>query len=569
MRIERDLAPLSSPFDLVVIGGGITGVCVAREASGRGLRTLLVEKGDFGQGTSSATSKYIHGGIRYLETYEFGVVRESLRERRILGLAAPHLVSRTRFVMPAWKWSKPGAMLIGAGVVLYDALSYDKNRDAPKSLRMPHPSWVSKKRLLRESPWLNGTDLHGAWAYPDTLNIHPERLLLAFLQTAVQSGTVALNHTKAVGFVTESLPDGSLPGGSLAVRGLTVEDGLTGETHTVHAKVVVNCGGPWMDLVLQSLPKKMGVGIQRSKGVHLLTKELGGTNAVFVRAPDGHHAIVSPWQGYSFIGPTDTAITDLPDDVAANGADVDLILNTVNATSTKKLSSADVVATAVGIRPLIVEEGKDSYSTSRRAELYDHSKAGVANLWSIGGGKWTTARGLAEDTIDTLLGTAALKSVRTHTFPSRSIAVFGAFGWATDAQPFLEAAARTRTELDVNGESRLHLARLYGTEHDRILDLVAADASLGARISDRRGCLDIGAQVVFAVTHEAACTLGDVLHRRLVLGTLGPVPNEELETIAALMAPLRGWSADQQRAEVVFEAERRDRLHAAILEAKG
>ena len=563
VRIERDTEALAGSFDVVVIGGGITGVCVAREAAGRGLRTLMVEKGDFGQGTSSATSKYIHGGIRYLETYEFGVVRESLRERRILGLAAPHLVSPTRFVMPAWKWSKPGAMLIGAGVVLYDMLSYDKNKNAPKSLRMPHPSWVSKKRLLREVPWLNGNDLHGAWAYPDTLNVHPERLLLAFLQTAVQAGAVAMNHTKVTGFVTDANSDGST-----AVRGVVLEDALTGESHTVRSKVTVNCGGPWMDLVLQVLPKKLGVAIQRSKGVHILTKALGGSNAVFVRAPDGHHAIVSPWQGHSFIGPTDTAITDHPDDVAASGDDVKLILSTVNATSNTKLTVDDVAATTVGIRPLIVEEGKDSYSTSRRAELYDHTKAGVTNLWSIGGGKWTTARGLAEDTVDTLVASDPLKGVRTHRFPSRSIAVFGAFGWAADALPYLEAAARSRTELAVDPESRLHLARLYGTEHDRILDLVAAEPALGGRISHRPGCLDIRAQVVFAVTHEAACTLGDVVHRRLIVGTIGPMTNDELTDVASLMAPLRGWSADRTRSEVDREIERRDRMRSTILSAR-
>ena len=564
MRIERDIAALERPFDVVVIGGGITGVCVAREAAGRGLRTLMLEKGDFGQGTSSATSKYIHGGIRYLETYEFGVVRESLRERRILGLAAPHLVSPTRFVMPAWKWSKPGAMLIGAGVVLYDLLSYDKNRNAPKSLHMPHPSWVSKKRLLREVPWLNDRDLHGAWAYPDTLNIHPERLLLAFLQTAVQAGATALNHVRAAGFVTDNAPDGSL-----VVRGVEVHDQLTGQTHTVRAKAVVNCGGPWMDLVLGSLPKKLGVGIQRSKGVHILTTELGGTDAVFVRAPDGHHAIVSPWQGYSFIGPTDTAISDHPDDVAANGDDVNLILQTVNATSTKKLSVDDVQTTTVGIRPLIVEEGKDSYSTSRRAELYDHTKGGVRNLWSIGGGKWTTARGLAEDTLDTLLSSDALNGVASHSFPSRSIAVFGAFGWAADAQPYLEAAARSRSELDVDPASRLHLARLYGTEHDRILDIVAAEPLLGRRIAERRGCLDIGAQVVFAVTHEAACSLSDVIHRRLVLGTLGPTTDDELVAVAKIMAPLLGWSDTQLHEQIAAEQQRRDSIQHAIRAGRG
>ncbi|MEX1104806.1 MAG: FAD-dependent oxidoreductase, partial [Ilumatobacteraceae bacterium] len=155
MRIERDLSRLdgtgpAAAFDVVVIGGGITGVCVAREAAGRGLRTLLVDKGDFGHGTSSATSKYIHGGIRYLETYEFGVVRESLKERRVLALAAPHLVSQQRFLMPAWRWSKPPTALIGAGVLLYTGLGFDRNRHMPDAMKIPLPRWVPRTQLLRD-----------------------------------------------------------------------------------------------------------------------------------------------------------------------------------------------------------------------------------------------------------------------------------------------------------------------------------------------------------------------------------------------------------------------------------
>ena len=203
MRIERELSRLNGSFDVIVVGGGITGVCVAREAAGRGLTTLLVEKGDFGGGTSSATTKYLHGGIRYLETYEFRVVRESLRERRVLGFAAPHLVQQKRFLMPAWSWSKPSTPLIGAGVGLYSVLGFDANRGAPESLRVPPPHWLSRKKLLAAVPWLDPAELQGAFAYTDTLNLHPERLLLAFLKSAVAAGATALNHMAAVGFVTE------------------------------------------------------------------------------------------------------------------------------------------------------------------------------------------------------------------------------------------------------------------------------------------------------------------------------------------------------------------------------
>jgi len=563
VRIERNVSELSRPFDVVIVGGGITGVSIARETAGRGLRTLLVEKGDFGEGTSSATSKFIHGGIRYLEQYQFAVVRESLRERRILGLAAPHLVNQTRFVMPAWKWSKPGAPLIGAGVALYRALGFDSNKDAPDSLRVPNPRWLSKETVLRDIPWLNGDQLQGAWAYHDTMNVHPERLLLAFLQSAVSSGAVALNHMRADGFVTAARGQETL------VEGVHLVDSLTGERHTVRSRTIVNAGGPWMDLVLGPIGRQLGVGVNRSKGVHLLTRALGGSDAVFARARSGHHVIVSQWQGHSFIGPTDTPMGDTdPDDVAVDATDVRLILDTVNDTisptsATGPLTEEDIEAVTVGIRPLVLEEGKgDTYKASRKAELYDHGERGVHHLYSIGGGKWTTGRAIAVDVAEKLLASPALEGVATHHFDSTRLAAFGTFAWAEDAEPFLEQAARSRPELGMSHDVRLHLARLYGTEHERVLDLVAADHSLGRRISERAGVLDIAAQAVFAVSDEGARTLGDVLHRRLVIGTFGPATDAELFTVADLIHPLLGWDDATRAAQISIEQRQRLALEA-------
>lgn len=544
MRLERPIDALASSYDLVVVGGGITGICVAREAAGRGLRVLLVEKGDFGGGTSSATTKYIHGGIRYLEQYEFGVVRESLRERRVLSLAAPHLVHPVRFLMPAWRWSKPSAPLLAAGVLAYDALAFDKNWGVPPSLHMPKPRWLSKKKVLAAVPWLQPDQLQGAFAYPDVLNIHPERLLLALALSAVERGAVLVNHARADSFLLRPAARGT------EVHGVVVVDELTGRRHEVQARAVVNAGGPWMDVVLRSVPRDLGVGVQRSKGVHLLTRPLGGDDAVFARAPSGKHVIVSPWEGHSFIGPTDTPVDDEPDDVRAASDDVSLILDTVNATTTTPLTRADVRHVTVGIRPLVKQQGADSYSTSRRHELYDHANSGVANLWSIGGGKWTTGRALGEHVLDVVLAAPALAGVRTREFSSRRTPVHGAFAWASDAGPYLQGAQRSRPELGLPADVRLHLARLYGTDHDAVLDLVAAEPSLAARVSDRPGRLDIAAQVVYAVTHESALRIGDVIDRRLVLGTLGGVTAHEVARVADLMAPLLGWDDTRRAAEI-------------------
>jgi glycerol-3-phosphate dehydrogenase len=560
MTIERDIGRLADPYDVIVIGGGITGVCVARETAGRGLRTLLVDKADFGHGTSSATSKYIHGGIRYLETYEFGVVRESLRERRVLALAAPHLVSQQRFLMPAWRWSKPPTTLIGAGVGLYAALGFDRNRQMPEAMRLPLPRWLSKQRLLRAVPWLDRDELQGAFAYHDTFNTHPERLLLEFLKSAVEAGAIALNHVEATGFVLDDEPQLD---DRVVVRGIEVVDRLTGRHHAVRGRTVVNAAGPWMDLVLQRLHKPLGVKVNRSKGVHLLTSPVGGAgvaDTVFARARSGQHVIVSPWQGYSFIGPTDTAVDDTPDTVRADHHDVDLILQTVNDTIADgfpRLTHDDIAATTVGIRPLIVDDSKSSYTTSRRHELYDHASAGVHNLWSIGGGKWTTGRALGEETALALMRSEALRGATLRPFDSRRLGVHSSFGWAHDPQPFLDAVLRSSVGAQLGDATRLHLARLYGTAHTRILDLVDQSPDLGRRLSDDPRRLDIAAQAAYAVTDESACTLADVIDRRLVIGTLGTVSRTEIERVALVVGPLLGWSIEQTSAAVEAELGRR------------
>ncbi|MEO1062948.1 MAG: glycerol-3-phosphate dehydrogenase/oxidase [Actinomycetota bacterium] len=553
MNLTPDRSALDRTFDLAVVGAGITGVCLAREAAARGRSVVVVDQGDFGSGTSAGITKYLHGGIRYLEQYDLRVVRESLRERRIMSLAAPHLVRPTPFVLPVWSWSKPGRLLLGAGVATYDALSFDRNREAPPSLRIGHPRYLTRAATLAAVPWLDPTDLRGAFVVTDTLNVHPERFLLALLSDAVALGAVALNHTAVEGFATRP---GA--GDDVAVTGIETVDRLDGVRRTIRAAQVINAAGPWMDEALRPLGRELGVGVVRSKGVHVLTRPLGGPgrvdHAVLARARSGRHVVVSPWQGRSFIGPTDTPIDDHPDDVRAAADDVAEVLATVNSClgpHEAPLDQNDVEHATVGIRPLVVEEGKDTYSASRRHELYDHADRGVRGLWSIAGGKWTTGRGIAADVLDRVLGPDAS--------PTERRTVSGGPGWAAEPTGHFETALGSRPELGLPARTREHLARLYGTAHERVLDLVAEDPRLGEPISSRPGCDDIGAQVVLAVSAEAARTLGDVIDRRLVLGTLGPVTPVEVDRVARLAAPLLGRAGDERRLaddEIVRRAAR-------------
>ena len=551
---------------MLVIGGGITGVCVAREAASRGLRTALLERDDFGSGTSSATTKYIHGGIRYLEQYDVAVVRESLRERRILALGAPHLVEQTQFIMPAWRWSKPPTPLLGAGVLLYDALSFDRNVAAPDSLRIPHPKWLSKSALLKRVPWLDPDGLQGGFAYHDTLNLHPERLLLAYAQSAAAAGAVLVNHVSVDSFVGRDVS------GDFLVDGVRAVDRLSGRSLEVRARVVVNAAGPWIDKVLAALGRPTGVGVDRSKGVHVLTRPLGGggvRDAVFARAQSGRHVIVSPWMGKSFIGPTDTPITESDPVVASD--DVDLILDTVNSTMSDAeapLTFDDVELTTIGVRPLIKRtdatvdptetsnsEG-DTYSASRRHELYHHVDRGVRNLWSIGGGKWTTARATAEEMVDELAA-HELADVPMREFATRSAAAHGTFAWADDAEPFLAAAAASLVEAGLSPQSAELVARLLGTDHRKIVELVSDDPELARPIA---GSGDVEAQVIVAVVDEAARTLADIIDRRLVLGTVSRVPEVAIVRIAHIAAPLLGWDDSRRDQEVRAELDRRAAL---------
>lgn len=567
-RLDRPVDRLGEQFDVLVIGGGITGVSVAREAASRGLRTALLERDDFGSGTSSATTKYIHGGIRYLEQYDVAVVRESLRERRILALGAPHLVEQTQFIMPAWRWSKPPTPLIGAGVLLYDALAFDRNVAAPDSLRIPHPKWLSKSALLKRVPWLDPQGLQGGFAYHDTLNLHPERLLLAYAQSAAAAGAVLVNHVSVESFVGRDVA------GEFLVEGVRATDRLSGRALEVSARVVVNAAGPWIDRVLAALGRPMGVGVDRSKGVHVLTRPLGGgrvRDAVFARAQSGRHVIVSPWMGKSFIGPTDTPVADSNPTVQPE--DVELILDTVNSTMSgveTPLTVDDVELTTIGVRPLIKHteatvdptastddpDDGDTYSASRRHELYHHVDRGVRNLWSIGGGKWTTARATAEEMVDELAA-HELADVPMREFDTRSAAAHGTFAWADDAEPFLSAATDALVTAGLSRQSSELVARLYGTDHRKIVDLVADRPNLAQPVGSSG---DIAAQVVVAVLDEAARTLADIIDRRLVLGTTARVPDAAVRRIAEIAAPLLGWDDPRRDLEVAAEIDRRAQL---------
>ena len=566
----RDAADLDRAYDVVVIGAGITGIQSALELAARGRSVLVLDKSDLGAGTSSATTKYIHGGLRYLEQRDVATVAESIRERRRLALAAPHLVVPRRFLLPIWDWTTPRRPVIAAGLAAYELLAIGRNRGLPPASRVDRATWLGVRRTLEAAPWLRPEGLRGAFAYYDMLNVHPERLLLAIARTAVDRGARIVTHARVDRILTEPQADG------IRVTGVAVTDERSGRSVQVRAGVVVNAAGPWADTALGELAPRVGLRVKRAKGIHLLTRALGGTDAVFTRTRSGRHVVVSPWQGMSFIGPTDTVVAEGADDVRVTPEDIDGLIRSVADISTDVPGADELHGATVGVRPLIADGREDSYATSRGHRLHDHRGGGVHGLLSVTGGKWTTGRQVGEDVADAVTRIAAAAgrpadagagSARAGAGDGRADAVRGTAGSGSidggsidggrtalhgslpeDDRVRLVALLAARGIVDE--ATAAHLVRLYGSDAVAVMELAASDPALARRAGDGPGRLDILAQAAYAVTAEGAVTLADVLDRRLVLGTLGRVGADEARRVAAVVAPLLGWDGPRTDEEI-------------------
>lgn len=541
LQTGKDLS--SGRYDILIIGGGITGIAIAREAAERGLSVCVVEKNDFGGATSASTSKLIHGGLRYLENFEIGLVRESLAERRILGLAASHLVKPLPFIIPILPWSKPGKLLLRTGLYLYDALSYDRNKDVPEGHQIPGSVSLSQREIEAIDPYL-ASMAKGALLYYDYQSLHPERLTLAFLKSASQKGAVFYNHTEATGFIIEEA------GGRRTLQGAEVRDTITGKTATIRASITVNASGPWMDLVLGLANHSTSTMLTRSSGIHFLTEPLFQHNhAVVFRTREGRHFFVIPWEGFSLIGPTDRPYTKHPDELRPEEEDFNQLFKDVNDTLPgAPLTREMIVDIPIGIRPLIFS-GKSTYRASRRYEILDHESKGLHGLISVAGGKWTTSRQLGEDVIR-LVQSKLPDAGNRMNINTAELPLFGSPGFGNPDDIYIDFSLKNFSTDGISPEVHRHLISMYGTEHTRILEYVHRKKALAKPVSDRFPTKDIMAQVLFAVEHEGARTVSDIIRRRIALGTYGKPTEKELLGIAQLAAPVLKWSQTEIRRQV-------------------
>lgn len=530
--------PVAHAYDVIIVGGGITGAAVAYEAASRGLKTALVEKKDFAWATSAATSKLIHGGLRYLANAEFGLVRESLKERRTLENIAPNFVYPIPMMMVHDAvCPKNNAIEIGIGLRIYDALSYDRNRTWDKSKKIPAHRKVSPTEALVLEPSIVAQGMKGASVFYDCANIFPERLTLAFIKSAVHHGAQVANYARVEGFTAN---------GNGQIKGVKVRDLLTDTPVELSGTMVINCAGPWADLLLGlARPESTTGALKRSEGIHIVTRKRVNTHVVSYMSREARHFFMIPWRNHTLIGTTDQPFTGNPDEYRVTARSIRGLIEEVNMTlGMEAVTMDDVLYTYGGLRPLVEDASADTYGSSRRYEIYDNAADGLEGLITVEGGKFTTSRNLAEKAVD--LAEKKLGRKKTVSPTARR------YLWGSqipDMKAFLQDATRKNRDFGVN--TNQYLAMNYGTELDDVLTLARGDAGLGETLNPDG---EILAQVVYAVRNEMARTLTDIVLRRTGIATLGDPGRDVLEKVARIAGEELGWDAgrvDRELAETV------------------
>ncbi|MDW7975714.1 MAG: glycerol-3-phosphate dehydrogenase/oxidase [Leptospiraceae bacterium] len=534
----------SEDFDILIIGGGILGLAIAREAAERGHSVGLIEKNDFYCATSASTSKLIHGGLRYLENFEFDLVRESLKERRILMLSASHLVKPLSFLIPVLPWTKPNPFFLFLGLKTYDLLSFDRNRYLPEESYIPNSKFLGKSEIDQILPELRELT-KGGFLYYDALNIHPERLALAFLKSAHEKGAKFYNHVEIENFLVEKNHHFS------QLRGVEVKDTLTGKTATFKAKVFVNATGPWADLLLSRIFGQPVKILKRSTGIHFLTKPIWNVkSAVLLRTKSKRHFFIIPWLDFSLIGPTDTPFDGDPDDLQPTKEEIETFIQEINQTFEKKMITKEQIQDVIiGIRPLLYSQNQ-TYLATRKHQVFSHKKDGWKGLFSVVGGKWTTARKIGEDVLQEIYMEfpefqRTSKNVDTSILP-----LFGSPGYSNPFSVYEDFALKEFKIKEINSEQHKYLISLYGTEHIEILKLIHENPKLAKPIDDSFPNRELYAQVQFAFEYEGARTLEDIVRRRIGYGTYGVPDKNVLTNIAEFVGKSLKWTKTRVKKEV-------------------
>jgi glycerol-3-phosphate dehydrogenase len=545
--MKRDIGRfVDREFDLLVVGGGIGGALTAWDATMRGLSTALIEQGDFGHATSSASSKLLHGGIRFLQKLQIRLVRESLQERMVFQRIAPHNVQRKPFIIPTFGHALRGKEILVSGMLLYELLGLNKRNFHDKSKEIPYFKILSKGETLELEPGLPDHRLTGGVLFHEYQMHNSERMTLSFIRSADREGCHVINYVQA----RDLLRDGD------SVRGVTAADMLSGDTFEIRARAVANVSGPWAFEVLRSLGKKdlslSDFGL--SKGVHLVTRPLTHGRAIALATAHkseslltrgGRHFFIIPWRGRSLIGTTNVPHEGKPGDLKVTHNDIGDFLEEINqAYPAASLKTDDVDFFFGGMYPLIDKEIRSEvYQGTGRFRIYDHEvKDGIKGLVTGIAGKYTTARRMAVGIVDRVFRKLARTPPPTIT---DSIPVLG--GEMPSFQAYLDNEFK-RIPDGLSEDTITELIFNHGTRYREVLGMAKGNPELRTRLSDTAST--IGAEVVHAVREEMAVKLSDVIFRRTGLGTIGYPGDSAVSRVADIMGGELGWDEERITEEI-------------------
>ena len=506
-------------FDVLVIGGGVTGVGAALDAASRGLKVALVDASDLASGTSSRSSKLIHGGLRYLEQYDFKLVREALHERELMvSSLAPHLVKPLAFLYPLHEKVRERTY-VGAGLALYDAL-----RGFQRAL--PGHKHISQKKIAEIAPSLRPDIVTGAIKYFDA-QVDDARHTMMIARTSARHGAVIATNVRVESLVKEGK----------RVLGVKARDTETGKLITIKATATVMCAGIWSDELHESFGLNAGYNVTMSKGVHIvLPKNAIKSKEGIILKTEKSVLFLIPWADKWIVGTTDTAYTGDRREPLADSADVEYIITEANKVLKPKLKIEDVIGVYAGLRPLVANKKSAATTKLSREHTVDRSAPGFV---SIAGGKYTTYRVMGKDVID--LAGIELRRIIPESVTEK-LPIVGADGYFA----LVQQAERIAEESGLSTDTVIHLLNRYGSLISEVLEIIENDPKLAKPLTKDLPYLK--AEIYYAASHEGARSVDDVISRRTRLAFEAPNGAMDLANdVATIIAPVLGWTAKQKK----------------------
>lgn len=546
--MKRNISSLATKeYDLVIIGGGLFGVCGAWEATQRGLSVGIVDKRDFSHATSANHFKMVHGGIRYLQHGDIYRIRESSRERSAFLRIAPHLVQPIPIFIPTYGHGIKSKEFLGAGLLLYDFLTLDRNYGIQVDRRIPRGQFVSRREALEQFPYLKAKGLTGGAVFCDGQMYNPPRLAISFLRSAVNEGADAANYVEAIDFLRKGN----------RICGIQARDILTGNQLEIRSKMVLNTAGPWAHRLLENslklqlskeptFSRDLAFVIKRSiNKTYGLACPTGSGDADALVDRGGRHLFMMPWKDHTLIGVWHMVFDGPPEEISVTEKELQNFIDEVNLSYPglqASLNEISIINTGLTLFGMKDRQNNDNLSFGKRSQLIDHGREhNIEGLITLLGVRVTTARGMAEKAIDVILDRLKQKGESSKT---QMTPIYG--GDIDSFQRFLSNEIENHSSVLTTEQMRA-LIRNYGSHYREVLKYTKEDPTL---IGNFKQSTVLKAEVIHAVREEMAQKLSDVVFRRTDLGTGGYPGEESLQTCAHLMSLEMGWDEDRLQREL-------------------